>query len=76
MIRNHEAIRSKGKYWLAQIQKNMSKWFYMSTHRLLFQWASTIKIQLNVLIYYKVDIIIISLNETCSRYDIAEKLLI
>jgi hypothetical protein len=28
----------------------------------LFQWASTIKIQLSVLVYYKVDLIIISLK--------------
>jgi hypothetical protein len=34
----------------------------MSIHRLLFQWASTIKIQLNVLVYYKEDFIIISMT--------------
>ena len=39
----------------------------------LFQWASTIKIQLSVLIYYKADIItIISLNITCSLHDLDE----
>ena len=40
------------------------------------QWASTIKIQLSVLVYYKVDIIIISLNVAFSRHDVAWKLLI
>jgi hypothetical protein len=38
-------------------------------------WASTIKIQLRVLVYYKVDIIIIiiiPLNVTCSCHDLAE----
>ena len=40
------------------------------------QWASTINIQLTVLVYYKVDIIIISLNVAFSRHDVAWKLLI
>jgi hypothetical protein len=44
----------------------------MSTRGLLFDWASTIKNQLNMLVYYKTDIIIRSSNETCSRHDIAE----
>ena len=43
----------------------------MSTHGLLFQRASTIKIQLSILVQYKVDIIIISLNVTCSHHYIA-----
>jgi hypothetical protein len=41
---------------LAQNQNNVSEWSDM------FQWASTIKIQLKVLVYYKVDFIIISLK--------------
>jgi len=32
-------------------------------------------IQQSIFVYYKADIIIISLNVTCSRHDIAEKLL-
>jgi hypothetical protein len=44
------ALRRKSKDWLAQNQANVSKWGYMSIHRLLFQWASTIKIELNVLV--------------------------
>ena len=39
-------------------------------------FISTIKIQLSVLVYYKVDIVITSSIETCSRHDIGEKLLI
>jgi hypothetical protein len=35
---------------LAQNQNNVSKWSNMSIRRLLFQWASTIKIQLSVLV--------------------------
>ena len=34
----------------------------MSIRRLLFQWTSTIKIQLSVLVWYKVDLIIILLK--------------
>ena len=52
------------KDWLARNEDNGSKWSNMSTHGLLFQWSSTIKIQLSVLVYYKTNIIItiISLN--------------
>ena len=35
---------------------------------------STIKIQLGLLVWYKADIIIIALNVTCIRHDIAEKI--
>ena len=44
----HMALRSKSKDWLAQ--NNVSEWSDMSIHRLLFQWSSTIKIQLSVLV--------------------------
>jgi hypothetical protein len=37
----------------------------ISTCRLLFQLASTIKIQLSMLVQYKVDIVIIKSNLTC-----------
>ena len=53
-------------------QDNVSDCCDMSTHGLLFQ--CTIKIQLNVLAYFKVEIIIISSNVACSRHDTAEKL--
>jgi hypothetical protein len=40
----------------------VSEWNDMSTHRLLFQSANTMKIQLSVLVEYKADII-------SSKYD-------
>jgi hypothetical protein len=46
----HAALRGKSKDWLARNQKNVSEWSYMSTGGLLFQGASTIKIQLSVLV--------------------------
>ena len=46
----HEALRKKTKDWLARNQNNVSEWSDMSTHGLLFQWPSTIKIQLRVLV--------------------------
>jgi hypothetical protein len=44
----HAALRRKSKDWLAQNQGNVSKWDDISIHGLLFQWGSTIKIQLRV----------------------------
>jgi len=38
----HAELRRKSKNWLARNQDNVSKWGDISTHRLLFQWASTI----------------------------------
>ena len=58
----HAALRKKSKYWSALNQNNVSEWRDMSTHWLLFQWASTIKIQLRVLVQHKVDLIIIPLK--------------
>ena len=46
----HAALRRKSKDWLARNQNIVSEWSDMSICRLLFQWASTIKIQLNVLV--------------------------
>jgi uncharacterized HAD superfamily protein len=46
----YAALRRKSKDWLARNQDNVSEWSDISTHGLLFQWASTMKIQLNVLI--------------------------
>ena len=42
------ALRRKGKNWLAQNEDNVSEWGDMSICGLLFQWASTIKIQLHM----------------------------
>jgi len=46
----NEAIRSKSKDWFIRNQDSVSGWNDMSTHGLLFQWASTIKVQLSVLV--------------------------
>jgi len=46
----HAALKRKSKYWLARNEDNMSEWGDMSIHGLLFQCASTIKIQLSVLV--------------------------
>jgi hypothetical protein len=43
-----------------QIANTVVKWSNMYTCGLLFQWDSTIKIQLSMLVYYKADTIIIS----------------
>ena len=46
----HVALRRISKDWLARNQNNVSEWSDMSTRGLLFQCASTIKIQLSVLV--------------------------
>jgi hypothetical protein len=46
----HAALTGKSKDWLARNQNNVSVWSDMYTRRLLFQWASTVKIQLSVLV--------------------------
>ena len=46
----HAALRRKNKDWLARNQNNVSEWSDMSTRGLLFQRASTIQIQLSVLV--------------------------
>ena len=71
---NHTASRSMSKDWLARNQNNVSEWRDMSISGLLFQWASTIKIQLSVLFVLVRSVI--SLNITFSHHDIAEKLII
>jgi hypothetical protein len=45
----YAALSSKRKDWLARNQNNVSEWSDISTRELLFQWASTINIQLRVL---------------------------
>ena len=52
------ASSRKGIDLLAQNQENMSDWSDMFTRGQLFQWASTIKIKLSVLVQYKADIVI------------------
>jgi hypothetical protein len=46
----HAALRRKSKDWLVRNRNNVSEWSDISTRGLLFQWASTIKIQLSVLV--------------------------
>jgi hypothetical protein len=46
----HAVLKRKSKDWLARNRNNVSKWNDMSTCGLLFQLASTIKIQLSVLV--------------------------
>jgi hypothetical protein len=46
----HAALRRKSKDWLAQNQDNVSEWGDMSMRGLLFRWASTINIQLSMLV--------------------------
>ena len=59
----HTALRRKSKDWLDWDQNYVSEWSDMFTLGLLFQWASTIKIQLSMLVQNKANpIIIISLK--------------
>jgi hypothetical protein len=44
----HAALGRKSKDWLARNQDEVSEWGDMSICRLLFQWDSTIQIQLSV----------------------------
>ena len=53
----HTTLRKKNKDWLSWNQNNVSEWSDMSTSGLLFQYASTINIQLSVLVSYKADLI-------------------
>jgi len=46
----HSALKGKSKDWLARKQDNISEWRDISIRGLLFQWASTIKTQLSVLV--------------------------
>jgi hypothetical protein len=46
----HATLRRQKKDLLSRNQNNVSEWSDISTRGLLFQWASTIKIQLSVLV--------------------------
>ena len=46
----HLSLRNKIKDWFAWNQENMSEQGEMSFRVLLFQWASTIEIQLSMLV--------------------------
>ena len=62
LFTKHAALWRKSKDWLARNQDNVSKWGDMSIRGLFFKGDSVIKIQLSVLVYYKADLIIISLK--------------
>lgn len=57
-----KTLRRKNKDLLARNGDNVSKWGNISIHRLLFQFASTTKIQLTLLVKYKDHLIIFSLK--------------
>jgi hypothetical protein len=64
---NHAALRRKNKDWLARNQDDVSKWGDMFICILLFQWACwSSKKRTSSSSDWKL---------TCSRHDIAEKLL-
>jgi hypothetical protein len=46
----HAALGRQSKDWFARNQDNVSEWGDMSIRGLLFQWTSSIKIQLSVLV--------------------------
>jgi hypothetical protein len=46
----HAALKRKSKDWLVRNRDNVSEWGHMSIRRLLFQQASTIKIQLRMFV--------------------------
>ena len=73
----HAALRRTSKDWLARNQNNVSEWSDMSTRGLLFQWASTIKFQLSVLVYSSTKRTSSSSywKLTCSPHNIAKILL-
>ena len=70
-----KSSKSKRKDWLTRNQNNVYERSDMSFHRLLIQWASTIKIQLSVVVQFKADIVIISSNVSCSRHDMVKQCL-
>ena len=59
---NHPALRRKSKDWLARNQANVPQWDDMFIRGIFFQWGSNIKIQLSMLVWYRANIIIISLK--------------
>jgi hypothetical protein len=62
-------LMSMSKYWVARNPPRVSKWSDISTSGLLFQWASTIIIQLSILVLYKADIfIIIIISSKCHLF--------
>jgi len=69
------AIKRKSNDWLARNQNNVSEWNNISTRGLLFEWASTIQINQACWSRTKPTLSSFHWKLTCSRHDIAEKLL-
>ena len=53
----HAALGRRSKDWFARNRDNVSEWGDLSIPGLLFQWASTVKIILGVLIEHKGNLI-------------------
>jgi hypothetical protein len=60
------------KDWVTRNQDNASELGDMPTRNMLLQRASTTETQFSILFSYKADIILFSLNETCSRHEKAD----
>ena len=58
----HTASSRKSKNLLARNEDNVSYWIDKFLRGLLFQWASTMKVQLSVLVEYKANVFIILLE--------------
>jgi hypothetical protein len=56
----YAALRKKNKDWVVWLA-SMALWSDIPTHRRLNKWATTVTIQLSVLVWYKADIVIINL---------------
>ena len=54
--------RKDTSIWVTWNEDNVSEWGDMTIRELLFQWVCTMTNQHNVLVYYKADLIIISLE--------------
>ena len=46
----HSELKEKIKNWIAPTQNNVSEWSAMTTCGVLFEWTSTMQIQLIVLV--------------------------
>jgi hypothetical protein len=49
-VARYAALNKKSKDWLARNRNNVSEWVDMYIRGLLFQWTSTTKIQLSLLV--------------------------
>jgi hypothetical protein len=75
LIRWTRTIKEKEQRLVGYELDNVSAWVDMSIRGLLFQWASTKKIQLILLVYYKATSSSSHWKLTCFRRDIVELML-